>query len=291
MKIAIIGASGMLGTDLVKVLADEHDIIALSRSKIKPEISGKIKEHRTVDITEQKVTDAVMESSPELVINCAAFTDVDKCETEIDKAYKANAIGAQYIALACSKLSIPCLYISTDFVFNGAKGIQYTEFDIPSPINVYGSSKLCGEFYIRSLLKKFYIVRTSWLYGKNGKNFVNSILKLAESDNEIKVVKDQFGTPTYTVDLAKEVARLIKSGLYGTYHIANTGVCSRYEQAVRILEIKKINKWVIPVTSSEVRAHALRPAYSALRNYCLELTIGNKMRRWDEALEDFLCSL
>lgn len=290
MKIAITGASGMLGTDLIKVLSSEHDIIALSRRDVQNEVKNKIKDKKKMDIEDSKVIDIIKECSPELVIHCAAFTGVDKCEAEIDKAYKVNATGTQYVALACQRLSVPCMYISTDYVFNGVKGIQYTEFDIPSPINVYGASKLCGEIYIRTLLKEFYIVRTSWTYGKNGKNFVNSILKLAENDNEIKVVKDQLGTPTWTLDLAKEILRIIKTKLYGTYHIANTGVCSRYEQALKILEIKKINKWVIPISSYEVHHAAIRPAYSALRNYCLELTIGNKMRRWDEALEEFLCS-
>jgi dTDP-4-dehydrorhamnose reductase len=290
MRIAITGANGMLGTDLIKILSVEHEIIAICRSNVHKDVLNKIKGQKTVDITDKKIIDVITDISPELIIHCAAFTDVDKCELEIDKAYKVNAIGTQYVALACQKLSIPCVYISTDFVFNGAKNMPYTEYDLPSPINVYGASKLCGEFNIRSLLNKFYIIRTSWTYGKYGKNFVNTILKLTETENELKVVKDQIGTPTYTVDLAKEISRLIKTGLYGTYNIANTGVCSRYEQAMKILEIKKINKWIIPISSLEYKKPALRPAYSTLRNYCLELTIGNKMRSWDNALEEFLCS-
>lgn len=280
LKAAVIGAYGMLGTDLCKVLEDEYEVIQIDLPD--------------VDITDyHSIYNFISRSVPDIVIHTAAFTDVDGCEFQQDKAYLVNSIGTQYVALSCLNAGVPCLYISTDYVFDGKKGSPYVEYDTVSPLSIYGKSKLAGEQYIISLLKKFYIVRTSWLYGRKRNNFINAILKNAKEKDVLRVIDDKIGSPTYTLDLAFEIKRLIKTGFYGIYHISNTGSVSRYEEAKAILKFANISKEIIPVKSEEFilqaeRKPAERPDNSSLRNYCLELTIGNKMRSWQDAVEAYV---
>ncbi|HID30841.1 MAG TPA: dTDP-4-dehydrorhamnose reductase, partial [Desulfobacterales bacterium] len=202
---------------------------------------------------------------------------------------EVNAIGTQNVALACGRLNAAMVYLSTDFVFNGRKRQPYIEFDEPDPLSVYGRSKLAGEMYVRALLRKWFIVRTSWLFGKHGKNFVETILRLAGEQDELRVVNDQIGSPTYAGDLVPEMTRLIATEAYGIYHIANHGSCSWFDYARRILEWAHVrNVRVVPISTEALGRPAPRPAFSVLRNYCMELTIGDRMRSWEEGLVDYL---
>ncbi len=225
-----------------------------------------------------------------MILHCAAYTNVDGAETNPDIAYKVNGIGTRNIALASQEIDAAMLYISTDYVFDGEADLPYDEYANTNPISIYGCSKYAGEFHLRELLNKFYIIRTSWLYGKNGKNFVNTMLKLASKQNIISVVDDQRGCPTYTMDLAEQILRLIQvKGAYGTYHITNQGDASWFEFAEAIFELVERKEIELEaITTREMGRPAPRPEYSVLRGYHLELTIGNTMRHWKEALKDYL---
>ncbi len=284
MKIAITGAAGMLGVDLLKVLSKKHKVTGICHTK---KVSKFPCVHSDITNTTKIIKD-IVSLKPDLVIHSAAYPDVDGCELNPDYAYKVNAIGTQNIALACQKVSASMLYISTDYVYDGTKKQPYIEFDSVNPLSVYGKSKLAGEWYVSSILNKFYIVRTAFLFGENGNNFIKAILKNAKENDKLKVVTDLTGSPTYTVDLAQEIARLIETEYYGIYHITNKGFCSRYELAKKILEQKGIKKQVIPSTTKTIKRPASRPKFSALRNFCLELTIGNKMQSWEQALATYL---
>ncbi|MBI4744275.1 MAG: dTDP-4-dehydrorhamnose reductase [Actinobacteria bacterium] len=274
MKIIVTGASGQLGCDLTKVLESEHNLFLFDID---------------LDVTDaKKVLKTAKEISPDVVIHSAAYTDVDGCESNQDIAYNVNAIGAQNVAIACNEINAAMVYVSTDFIFDGAKKEPYIEFDNPNPLSVYGCSKLAGEYFVSHLLNKYYICRTAWLYGKNGKNFVKTILKLADEKDELKVVNDQFGSPTYSFDLAQKIGELVKENAYGIYHTTNSGSCSWFEFARKILEFGgKDNVKISPISSDELDRPAKRPFYSVLRNYCLELKKFSPMRSYEEALRDY----
>ena len=276
MKILITGAKGMLGTDLANVLSQEHQVIG-------------------VDIDDFDITDAVRtkekirEIAPEFIIHPAAYTDVDGCETNIELAYKVNAIGTQNIALSCQDGGIPMLYVSTDFVFDGRKTSPYLEWDSANPLSVYGASKYAGEQLVSRLLNKYYIVRIAWLYGEHGKNFVKTILRLSDERDKLQVVDDQVGSPTYSLDVARGIAKLIQTENYGVYHMVNKGETSWYGFAQKILELSGKGQFPVePISSSMLKRPAVRPAYSVLRNLALELTIGDIMRSWESALGEFI---
>ncbi len=276
MKVLITGAKGMLGSDLMDILSRDNKAIG-------------------VDINDFDITDAaktkenILKIAPQLVIHSAAYTDVDGCETNIELAYRVNAIGTQSISLACQAADIPMLYLSTDFIFDGEKKSPYLEWDHANPLSVYGASKYAGEYFVSHLLKKYYIVRIAWLYGENGKNFVKTILRLADERDKLQIVDDQVGSPTYTVDVANGISQLIKSENYGIYHMVNKGETSWYGFAKKILELSGKSKVVVePITTEELSRPARRPAYSVLRNLALELTIGDPMRNWEDALEEFV---
>ncbi|MDI6704369.1 MAG: dTDP-4-dehydrorhamnose reductase [bacterium] len=274
MRILITGVKGMLGQDLKRGLSS-HELFGVDISDF--------------DITDRYLTQKrIGEIKPEMVIHTAAYTDVDGCEKDPDLAYRVNAVGTQNVVLACKEYHVIMVYISTDFVFSGDKKEPYIEFDHPNPINVYGQSKLAGEWFVQNLLDRFFIIRTSWLFGKNGRNFVDTILKLAAEKDFLEVVNDQVGSPTYTVHLAQEINRLIKTSSFGIYHISNRGYCSWFEFAKRVLKISGKETRVLPIKSQELNLPAKRPPYSVLRNYCLELTIGDEMKEWDVALEEYL---
>jgi len=287
MKILITGISGMLGIDLYQTLREEYEVTGLDRRDFPCSPSPSVNK---IDITDlEAVKELFYWLTPHFVIHAAAYTDVDGCEKDADKAYKVNALGTRNIALACQKLDIPLLYISTDFVFRGDKETPYDEFDVPAPMNIYGKSKLAGENYLKSFLSRYFIVRSSWLYGQWGKNFVTTVLKLAREKSVLKVVDDQVGSPTYTKDLSQQIKRLVATELYGIYHITNSGRCSWYEFAQEILKLAGIKGVkVTPITSEELARPAPRPKFSVLENYCLRLSLGNGMREWKEALRDFL---
>ena len=283
MKILITGAAGMLGTDLRKALEPEHDLV----------LTDVVGDVRPLDVTDtEQVLAEINGAQPELVIHSAAYTDVDGCERDPDKAYRVNALGTWNVAAASMISDAALLYISTDFVFDGEKGEPYTEYDGTHPLGHYGASKLAGESHVRALCPAHYIVRTAWLYGEHGKNFPLTILDAAKSRKELKVVADQIGTPTFTADLAAAIRDLIKSPLYGTYHITNSGSCSWHDFAKKALEYAGIRDVTVqPIKAEEWPTPTRRPKYSVLRHYALELQGRDDMRPWDEALKDFISRL
>ncbi len=278
MKVLVTGGTGMLGSDIVKVFGKNHDVVGLS--------------HEELDVTSREETSETVNTiKPDIVLHCAAFTDVDGCEKETEKAYRVNALGTRNVAAACEEIDSAMLYISTDYVFDGRKGRPYTEIDGVNPLSVYGASKLMGERFVMGLLRRYYIVRTSWLFGRNGKNFVKTVLRLATKSSEdepLKIVDDQVGTPTYTKDLSEKILGLTENGFFGLYNITNSGHCSWCDFAAKILELSGINKKIIPIKSWELGRPAPRPAFSVLDNMLLSLEDLIPLRNWDEALKDYL---
>lgn len=278
MKVLIIGSNGMLGHDLVNILSKENDIITTT--------------HDTLDITDIKKTILTIEEiKPDIVINSAAYTAVDAAESNEDLAYHVNVLGTRNIAVACQKIGAALVYICTDYVFDGTKGESYREYDTTNPLSVYGKTKYLGEVYIRDLLDKFYIVRTSWLYGYNGPNFITTMLNLAKNHDSLNVVSDQIGCPTYTVDLAIAINELIKEPNYGIYHITNSDSCSWYEFALEIFKNAGIEINVNPVTTEEYGSPAPRPKYSVLENYNWKMQGHKELRSYKNALKAFMDSL
>ena len=289
MRILITGAAGMLGTDACRILAERgHDVIP---TDIGPAAVGDI---RPLDITDFAAVRLLFaQVRPNLIFHGAAYTNVDGCERDPDLAYKVNAQGTWAVASAAEEIGAGLAAISTDFVFDGASSKRYTEFDLPNPISHYGASKLAGENLARAACRRCYIVRTAWLYGVHGKNFPYTVLNLAKTKPELPIVADQFGTPTYTVDLVEAIAGIIQTPQYGVYHVSNGGETSWQGFAKSILE--KCGLSQIPVTpiSSDEYAQRFgsptrRPAYSVLRHYALELQGKDTLRPWEEALDAFL---
>lgn len=275
MKILITGSNGMLGHDLREVLKDNHDLV-LTTSK-------------TLDITDKKqVMDFIGDSKPDIVINSAAYTDVDGCEENKDLAYAVNGEGVLNLALACREVDCALLHISTDYVFDGTARDPIAEDGEIGPISVYGKSKLEGEKAILEILDKYFIVRTAWLYGINGRNFPKTMLELAENHSEITVVYDEVGTPTYTPDLAYGISQLIETDKYGVYHLTNSGSCSWCEFSRLIFEIADKDVKVIPVTASEFARPAPRPSYSVLENKNWIDNGFKPLRDYKEAIKEYI---
>lgn len=267
MKVLITGAKGMLGQDLCPTLED------LGCFLIETDIDN-------LDITDFDAVDKFIgETHPDLIIHLAAYTNVDKAEEEPEKAELINGKGTENLAIAASKIDVPIIAISTDYVFDGEKQTPYVPSDIPNPQSVYGKTKLLGELSIQEHCTKYYIARTSWLYGHFGKNFVDTMLKL--KDRELKVVDDQIGTPTWTMDLAGALMGLLKKP-YGVYHLSGGGKpTSWYNFAKTIFEYSKIKANLSPCTSEEYPQKAKRPKYSVMDN-------GGMLRDWKLALKDYL---
>lgn len=273
MKILITGSSGMLGSDLVDILSRRHDVVT----------SG------SLDIRDlEGVMELLRKTRPDAVVHAAAFTDVDCAETERDTAYQVNVLGTRNIAAAASAVGSSILYISTDYVFDGEKGDGYLEFDEPNPLNFYGKTKYLGEVSVRQLSERFYIVRTSWLFGRNGRNFVETMVELAERGHEISVVDDQYGSPTYTRDLAAAIGNLLERPAYGVYHLTNSGQCSWYEFAIDIFNELGMEVCLKPVKSHEFPRPARRPSFSVLRNYNWSMEGFKPLRNYRDALRDYL---
>ena len=275
MKIMIIGSEGMLGHDLVDVLSAEHEVSTTTID--------------TLDITDiDKTIKTVKGNNPDVLIHAAAFTDVDASESNPDLAYKVNALGTRNVAIACKEADCAMVYICTDYVFDGTNQTPYYEYDQTKPLGVYGKTKHTGEVYIRDILSKFYIVRTAWLYGYHGPNFVATMLNLAKTNDTISVVNDQIGSPTYTVDLAKAIALLVKKPSYGIYHVTNSDHCSWYDFAKEIFKQAEIEVNLKAVTTEEFPRPAPRPKYSVLENYNWRMEGYPKIRSYKEALTDYL---
>lgn len=275
MKILITGSNGMLGHDLQEVLNDKHELI-LTTSE-------------TLNITDKdQVLKVICENNPDVVINSAAYTDVDGCEDNHDIAYGVNGEGVRNLALACKEIDCPLVHISTDYVFNGKNNRPWVEDDEIDPINVYGKSKLEGEEAILEILEKYFIVRTAWLYGINGRNFPKTMLELAENHSEITVVYDEVGSPTYTLDLAYGISQLIETDYYGIYHLTNSESCSWCEFARYIFEVADVDVKVIPVTASEFARPAPRPSYSVLENKNWINNGFKPLRSYKEAIKEYI---
>lgn len=275
MKVLITGSNGMLGHDLIDVLDGKHELIKTTS--------------KSLDITdEDKVKEYIVNENPDIVINSAAYTDVDGCETNEEMAYKVNGEGVKNLALACKVVDCPLVHISTDYVFNGENSKPWMEDDEVGPISIYGKSKLQGEEAIESILDKFFIIRTSWLYGINGGNFPKTMLELAKTHDTLTVVTDEIGTPTYTLDLAQAIAELIETEYYGIYHITNSDYCSWFDFAKYIFEVKNIDVNVVPVTAEEFARPASRPHYSVLNNSNWVNNGFKPLRNYKEAIKDYL---
>lgn len=276
MKILVTGAGGMLGSDLVARFSLGHEVTGVTR-------------HDFDILKEPEIRSCLASVRPDWVIHCAAFTNVDRCESEPDKAFRVNSEGARDVARGCWSVGARMLYISTDYVFDGTKGSPYTETDPANPINVYGQSKLRGEQEVQKVLRDALIVRTSWLYGHNGPNFVEAILAQAGKKNELAVVDDQVGSPTSTRDLADGIARLVEAGAYGPVHVTNEGLCSWYDYAGKILTLAGITGMKLrAVTSAELGRPARRPAYSVLSKDRYYNITGHRLRDWESALAEYL---
>lgn len=281
-RILVIGAKGMLGRDLVKVLRS---------SAYRNEVTGWDLEE--IDIQKEGETiGKIKDFSPEIVVNAAAFTDVDASETFVEKVFAINAEGMKHVALGALRCGAKVVYISTDYIFDGKKGEPYIETDHPNPLNTYGESKLKGERYVQELVEDGLIIRTQWLFGEHGKNFVTSILKLAKEKDSLSIVNDQIGSPTYTIDLSKAMAEIIQRDLKGIFHVTNQDCCSWFEFAETIFQLMGIKDVkLIPISSEQLDRKARRPAYSVLSNQKLERETGIKLRSWKEALKDYLISM
>ncbi|HOG16109.1 MAG TPA: dTDP-4-dehydrorhamnose reductase [Syntrophales bacterium] len=276
MKILILGHKGMLGADLRTRLSAGHEVV------------GK-------DIDEIDVTDAaacretIGEVGPDIVINTAAFTDVDGCESSRDRCFAVNALAVEHIVSACRPRNIPIVHFSTDYVFDGSKGSPYVEEDVPGPLNVYGQSKLEGEKLLQSSSDNYLLIRSQWLYGAHGKNFVRTILEKGRSLDVVEVVDDQIGSPTYTADLAQAVQRLVETGQRGVFHVTNRGSCSWFEFTKKIFEFAGMSSvQVHPIKSSQLSRPARRPVYSVFSCRKFFAATGKTLRFWQVALSDYL---
>lgn len=279
MLVLVTGVNGQLGYDVLKELtAKGHEAVGVGRSEL--------------DITDESaVSSYVQNLSPEAIIHCAAYTNVDAAETDQEGAYKVNALGTKYLAEAAKFVGAKMVYVSTDYVFDGA-GTEPYEVNHPTkPLGVYGETKLVGEKFIQETLEKHFIVRTAWVYGINGNNFVKTMLKLGQDRKELGVVYDQVGSPTYTVDLAKFLVELIDSEKYGVYHASNEGVCSWHEFAVEIFKQAGMEIQVNPLTSDQFPRPAARPKYSVLSKKKIEEEGFTPLRDWKEALREYLKEL
>lgn len=274
MKILLTGSGGMLGQALTPCLDSRgHNIMALSREEL--------------DVTNYPtVLNALSEKKPELVIHCGAYTKVDQAESEYALAFHINGFGTENLAVACNILNVPMLYISSDYVFDGEQSYPYNTWDETRPLSVYGKSKLAGEKAVQRHLTQFYIVRTSWLYGPHGKNFVDTILSIVDAGKALRVVSDQIGTPTCTLSLSELIADLIETGRWGIYHATDNGVTNWYEFAQAIVEGKNVD--VTPIQTKDMPRPATRPKYSVLDKTSLISTIGREPVPWRQSLHSYL---
>jgi dTDP-4-dehydrorhamnose reductase len=274
MKILITGAGGMLGKALSSCLeARDHKVMGFPREKL--------------DVTNfHQVMETITGIAPEIVIHAAAYTNVDQAESEPDLAYLINGYGTENIAVACNRHNVPMLYVSSDYVFNGQQTRPYQPWDATGPLSVYGKTKLAGELVVRNHLRNFYIVRTSWVYGPHGRNFVDTILKMARDGKELRVVSDQLGSPTCTLTLSEMIADLILTSRWGIYHATDEGVTNWYEFARQIVAGMKVN--VQPIATKDMPRPATRPKSSVLDKTTLIHTIGRELVPWQEALAMYM---
>jgi dTDP-4-dehydrorhamnose reductase len=276
MKILLLGHKGMLGSDLLLKLSAEHEVVGMDKEEI--------------DIVSASDCEkAIKGIEPDIVINAAAYTNVDGCETAKDECFAVNAEAVKNIAGACRNKNIRIIHFSTDYVFDGTAKQPYKEDHQCNPINTYGASKMAGERYLRSLSDNYILIRTSWLYGAKGKNFVQTILDKAKTKSKLTVVDDQVGSPTYAKDLAAAADLLIEQNAQGIFHLTNRGSCSWYQFAIKILQESGLDDIeVTPIKSDQLQRQAMRPAYSVLSMQKFIQTTGKTMQPWQLALQDYL---
>lgn len=279
MKILLLGHKGMLGSDLLLKLNLQHEVVGMDKDEIDI-------------VSAEECNEAIKEIEPNIVINAAAYTNVDGCETAKEECFAVNAEAIKNIAQACLNKNIRIIHFSTDYVFDGTAKQPYKEDDKCNPINAYGESKLAGERYLQSLADDYILIRTSWLYGVKGKNFVQTILEKAKTTPKLSVVDDQVGSPTHTKDLAAAVDLLIEQNAKGIFHITNRGSCSWYQFAVKILQESGLDDVeVTPIKTDQLQRPAKRPAYSVLSMQKFIATTGKTMQPWQLALQDYLKSI
>ena len=279
MKIMICGGDGQLGWDCVRVFKMDNEVFAFNRSQL--------------DITELHGVEAAMDRvMPDVVINCAAFTQVDRCETQKEAAFNVNALGAEHVALACARHGARLVHISTDYVFDGKREppLSWSETDEPHPVSVYGQTKLEGEHRIARVWENHLILRTAWLYGAHGSNFLKTMLRLtlAHPEKKFKVVDDQYGSPTWSLRLALQIQRLIREERQGLYHATSEGYCSWYELASFFLKKMEVPHCLTSCPTAEYPTPAVRPANSILENRRLKQENLNRMTGWRHGVEQFV---
>jgi dTDP-4-dehydrorhamnose reductase len=275
MNVLITGAKGMLAHDVMRVLAGRHEIISAT--------------HADLDIgSEEQTADFLCARKPAIVINCAAYTNVDGCEADSTRAFSANADGVKNLARACYKAGSKLFHISTDYVFDGTKEGPYNEADPPNPLSVYGQSKLAGEKYIREILSSYVIIRTEWLYGSRGSHFVGKILQLSQERDVLQVVNDQKGSPTWTEDLARAIDALLQIPSRGIYHITNSGSCTWFDFARKIISHTGSSVRIEPISSEQLNRPAKRPQNSVLDCAKFVRETGHTLRPWERALDEYM---
>ena len=275
-NILVTGSTGQLGSDVVKELLKRgYSTLSPNRSEFNL-------------CSEDSIRNYILNSNCEAIVHCAAYTQVDKAEDEKDLCIKINTTATKHIVKCAKILDIPMIYISTDYVFDGTKDGEYTENDETNPINIYGESKLAGEKYVQEILDKYYIVRTSWVFNINGKNFIETMLRLSKANNQLSIVNDQKGSPTYTKDLSRLLVDMLETSKYGLYHATNEGYCSWYEFANTIFKLANINIDIKAINSNEYASRAKRPMNSKLSKDKL-IEYGFKpLPHWEDALKDYL---
>ena len=276
MKILVTGVKGQLGYDVVKVLESRgHQPVGVDREEIDL-------------MNNNMIQNFITNLKPEAIIHCAAYTAVDRAEDEVEICYQINAEAVKVMAECAKTLDIPMIYISTDYVFDGTKASEYVETDIPNPINVYGASKLKGEQYVQQLLEKFYIVRISWVFGINGNNFIKTMQRLGNEQDQLNIIHDQVGSPTYTAHLAPLLVDMIETDQYGIYHATNEGYCSWYEFAAEIFKQSQLDVTLHPITTDQYKTKAKRPLNSKMSKQKLSDYGFHRLPTWQEALKNYL---
>ena len=279
MKIFISGADGALGTAMQNLLRKEK-------------VNFLAADIKQLDITDFKSANiALLNYRPDVILHFAALSDVDACEKNKDLAFRANALSSLGLAIIAKKLGAKILYVSTNFVFDGDSEQPYFEYSTPNPINEYGRTKLLGEYYMKDICEKYFIARTSWLFGENAKTFLSKFLVSTNKPSSIDVICDQFASFTYVLDLAEAIFLLIKSDNYGIFHIVNSGVGSWLDFALKARGLMKFKTEIMPTKTAELNLPARRPKFSPLASEHLEFLFNKNMRKWEEALAEFIKSI
>ena len=276
MRIAITGASGQLGSALHEALLPKHTIIALG--------------HADLELADPRCVEVLAATRADVIVHPAAFTNVDGCARDPDRAYRINGLGTRYVALACRQIGAALVYVSTNEVFDGSASQPYYEYDAPRPINRYGWSKYVGEQAARELVERHYIARVAWLYGGE-RNFIRTVLRLAAERESLNMVADEIGSPTYATDAAGAIAALLTTNCYGTYHIVNQGSCSRYDLAAAALRlVGKPDYDLRPMALADFKRDSVVPPATALHNIAAA-DLGVVLRPWQDALSEYIATL